>query len=119
MARKPRGLLIPVVSGILSFLLFLGFSVGTNLLLTEQNIHSQQKTEQVAIMAAIIQERAQESITIAKAIQANNASLCDILVTTNKAANQITPAQKAALTSYQKRILGDYKTLAVKYKCGS
>lgn len=117
--KKPRGLLIPVVSGILSLLIFLGLSVGTNIILTEQTNNSQQKTEQVAITAAVQQEKSQERVVIAKAIEANNKSLCDVIVTTNKVAAQLTPAQQAALTVYQKRILGDYKILAVKYKCGS
>lgn len=116
---RTRGLLIPVVSGILSLLLLLGMSVGTNVILTEQNDRSQQKTEQVAIAAAVRQEKAQEAVTIALAIEANNQNLCDVIVTTNKAASQLTSAEKAILTPYQKRILRDYKALAVKFKCGS
>lgn len=120
---KPRGLLIPVVSGILSLIIFLGLSVGTNFLLTEQNNRTQQKTEQVsiaaAVHAAIVQEKAQEKDTIDKAIQANNKSLCDVIITTNQVASHLSPSQQAMLTVYQKRILEDYKILAVKYKCGS
>lgn len=116
---KPRGLLVPVVSAVLSLVVFLGLSVGSNFLIITQNNRNQQKTEQASIAGAIKQEKSQERVIIAAAILANNQNLCDLIVQANKAASQITPTQLSALSVYQKKILADYRTLAVKYKCGS
>ena len=99
---KPRSILIPVVSAVVSLLLFLSISVAVQYLLINQNNQSQHRVEQQAIAAAIA---------------SNNKDLCDVVVTINKSAKGSSNSNNRP-NSYTLRLRQDFIGLADKYKCG-